>query len=277
MARASAPVAGIEHGCGYICLPQPVDPALCNRHLHAGPAERARESAADAAQLRRAGRNMAQSWRGHRLHLHRPPARATVQALPARRTCGIYLVASALTCRKPGLPDHTIDTSAGETVAFMVRQLRPSLDTPKRRAPSMMRRRAPSMRGYQSPQAHQRQRRQRFSRRPPPQHRRPCSLAGYRPPVRRRCPARNRSRSRSRTWEATAARVASSLASSQHRAASSILARKRCRRTAAGTELTPTEVAAMATARPPIRAWTVFTGRSSRPGAISRTGGKASI
>jgi len=36
-----------------------------------------------------------------------------------------YLVASALTCRKPGLPDHTIDTSAGETVAFMVRQLRP--------------------------------------------------------------------------------------------------------------------------------------------------------
>jgi hypothetical protein len=36
-----------------------------------------------------------------------------------------YLVASALTCRKPGLPDHTIDTSAGETVAFVVRQLRP--------------------------------------------------------------------------------------------------------------------------------------------------------
>ncbi len=36
-----------------------------------------------------------------------------------------YLVASALTCRKPGLPDHTIDTTAGEAVAFMVRQLRP--------------------------------------------------------------------------------------------------------------------------------------------------------
>ncbi len=36
-----------------------------------------------------------------------------------------YLVASALTCRKPGLPDHSIDTSAGESVAFMVRQLRP--------------------------------------------------------------------------------------------------------------------------------------------------------
>jgi hypothetical protein len=36
-----------------------------------------------------------------------------------------YLVASALTCRKPGLPDHTIDTTAGEVVAFIVRQLRP--------------------------------------------------------------------------------------------------------------------------------------------------------
>ena len=36
-----------------------------------------------------------------------------------------YLVASALTCRKPGLPDHTIDRSAGEVVAFIVRQLRP--------------------------------------------------------------------------------------------------------------------------------------------------------
>jgi hypothetical protein len=36
-----------------------------------------------------------------------------------------YLIASALTCRKPGLPDHTIDTSAGEAVAFIVRQLRP--------------------------------------------------------------------------------------------------------------------------------------------------------
>jgi hypothetical protein len=37
-----------------------------------------------------------------------------------------YLVASALTCRKPGLPDHTINTSAGEAVAFVVRQLRPN-------------------------------------------------------------------------------------------------------------------------------------------------------
>jgi hypothetical protein len=36
-----------------------------------------------------------------------------------------YLVASALACRKPGLPDHTIEASAGETVAFVVRQLRP--------------------------------------------------------------------------------------------------------------------------------------------------------
>jgi hypothetical protein len=36
-----------------------------------------------------------------------------------------YLVTAALTCRKPGLPDHTLDTSAGESVAFVVRQLRP--------------------------------------------------------------------------------------------------------------------------------------------------------
>lgn len=36
-----------------------------------------------------------------------------------------YLVASSLTCRKAGLPDHTLDTSAGEAVAFTVRQLRP--------------------------------------------------------------------------------------------------------------------------------------------------------
>jgi hypothetical protein len=37
-----------------------------------------------------------------------------------------YLIASSLTCRKPGLPDHTINTSAGENVAFVVRQLRPN-------------------------------------------------------------------------------------------------------------------------------------------------------
>jgi hypothetical protein len=37
-----------------------------------------------------------------------------------------YLIASALACRKPGLPDHTINKSAGESVAFVVRQLRPN-------------------------------------------------------------------------------------------------------------------------------------------------------
>jgi hypothetical protein len=36
-----------------------------------------------------------------------------------------YLIVSSLTCRKPGLPDHTVNTSAGERVAFVVRQLRP--------------------------------------------------------------------------------------------------------------------------------------------------------
>ena len=37
-----------------------------------------------------------------------------------------YLIASSLTCRKPGLPDHTVNTSAGESVGFVVRQLRPN-------------------------------------------------------------------------------------------------------------------------------------------------------
>ena len=37
-----------------------------------------------------------------------------------------YLIASSLACRKPGLPDHTINKAAGETVAFVVRQLRPN-------------------------------------------------------------------------------------------------------------------------------------------------------
>jgi hypothetical protein len=37
-----------------------------------------------------------------------------------------YLIASSLTCRKPGLPDHAVNTSAAESVAFVVRQLRPN-------------------------------------------------------------------------------------------------------------------------------------------------------
>jgi hypothetical protein len=36
-----------------------------------------------------------------------------------------YLIASSLTCRKPGLPDHTVNRTASESVAFVVRQLRP--------------------------------------------------------------------------------------------------------------------------------------------------------
>jgi len=36
-----------------------------------------------------------------------------------------YLIASSLACRKPGLPDHTVNKSAGEAVTFVVRQLRP--------------------------------------------------------------------------------------------------------------------------------------------------------
>lgn len=36
-----------------------------------------------------------------------------------------YLIASSLTCRMPGLPDHTVNTSSGESVVFVVRQLRP--------------------------------------------------------------------------------------------------------------------------------------------------------
>ena len=37
-----------------------------------------------------------------------------------------YIIASSLTCRIPGLPDHSINKPAGETVAFVVRQLRPN-------------------------------------------------------------------------------------------------------------------------------------------------------
>jgi len=37
-----------------------------------------------------------------------------------------YLVASSLTCRMPGLPDHTVNKAAGESVVFVVRQLRPN-------------------------------------------------------------------------------------------------------------------------------------------------------
>ena len=36
-----------------------------------------------------------------------------------------YVVATSLTCRMPGLPDHTVNKTAGENVVFVVRQLRP--------------------------------------------------------------------------------------------------------------------------------------------------------
>ena len=36
-----------------------------------------------------------------------------------------YLVASSLTCLVPGLPDHTVNKASGESVSFVVRQLRP--------------------------------------------------------------------------------------------------------------------------------------------------------
>jgi hypothetical protein len=37
-----------------------------------------------------------------------------------------YMIAASLTCRKPGLPDHTVSTPLGEGVDFVVRQLRPN-------------------------------------------------------------------------------------------------------------------------------------------------------
>jgi len=37
-----------------------------------------------------------------------------------------YMVAASLTCRKPGLPDHSVNKPLGESVAFVVRQLRPN-------------------------------------------------------------------------------------------------------------------------------------------------------
>ncbi len=37
-----------------------------------------------------------------------------------------YLIASSLSCRMPGLPDHTVNRTSGENVVFVVRQLRPN-------------------------------------------------------------------------------------------------------------------------------------------------------
>ena len=37
-----------------------------------------------------------------------------------------YMVASSLTCRQPGLPDHAINRTQGENAIFVVRQLRPN-------------------------------------------------------------------------------------------------------------------------------------------------------
>jgi len=37
-----------------------------------------------------------------------------------------YIVASSLTCRQPGLPDHSINRTQGENAVFVVRQLRPN-------------------------------------------------------------------------------------------------------------------------------------------------------
>jgi hypothetical protein len=36
-----------------------------------------------------------------------------------------YVIAASLNCRMPGLPDHTVNKSQGESAAFVVRQLRP--------------------------------------------------------------------------------------------------------------------------------------------------------
>ena len=37
-----------------------------------------------------------------------------------------YLVATSLTCRIPGLPDHTVNRTQGESLVFVLRQLRPN-------------------------------------------------------------------------------------------------------------------------------------------------------
>jgi hypothetical protein len=41
-----------------------------------------------------------------------------------------YLVSASLTCRMPGLPDHTVNKKVGESVALVVRQLRPNPSAP---------------------------------------------------------------------------------------------------------------------------------------------------
>ena len=37
-----------------------------------------------------------------------------------------YIITASLNCRMPGLPDHTVNPTQGESVGFVVRQLRPN-------------------------------------------------------------------------------------------------------------------------------------------------------
>jgi hypothetical protein len=67
-----------------------------------------------------------ETWRNPGAGIGYAPTPALPLKLYQPTQLRFYLVAGSLTCRKPGLPDHTVNTSAGESVAFMVRQLRPN-------------------------------------------------------------------------------------------------------------------------------------------------------
>ena len=65
-----------------------------------------------------------ETWRSPAAGLGSPTTLALKLYQPPQAR--FYVIASSLTCRMPGLPDHTVNKSVGESVAFVVRQLRPN-------------------------------------------------------------------------------------------------------------------------------------------------------
>jgi hypothetical protein len=66
-----------------------------------------------------------ENWRAPAAGLDSAPAALPLKLYqPAQAR--FYLVATSLTCRTPGLPDHSINRTQGENTVFVVRQLRPN-------------------------------------------------------------------------------------------------------------------------------------------------------
>lgn len=66
-----------------------------------------------------------ETWRTPRAGLSAPPLPGTPPPLRLYQPVHgrFYLVAASLACRVPGLPEHTVDAAAGETVGFVLRRL----------------------------------------------------------------------------------------------------------------------------------------------------------